>query len=223
MYTLLVFDWDGTLMDSEARIVSCMQAAAVDAGVAAPDAGAAREVIGLGLQQAVARLFAAESPVVHGQIARRYREHFLVLDRSRSQLFPGVEETLEKLRDAGHLLAVATGKSRRGLDRELDETGLRPLFHASRCADETFSKPHPQMLDELMRELGAAAAETLMIGDTEYDMQMAANAGTAALGVSCGVHPPARLMAHGARDTLASIVELPGWLVPGSSSTAAER
>ena len=115
---------------------------------------------------------------------------------------------------------MATGKSRRGLERELDETGLRSLFHASRCADETFSKPHPQMLDELMLELGAAAADTLMIGDTEYDMQMAANAGAAALGVSYGVHAPDRLLAHGALGTLASIVELTGWLAPSARQSA---
>ena len=220
MYTLLVFDWDGTLMDSEARIVACLQAAAGDLGVPVPDARAAREVIGLGLQQAVARLFADESPAAHERIANRYREHFLVLDRTRSRLFPGVEETLTVLRDSGHLMAVATGKSRRGLERELDETGLRSLFHASRCADETFSKPHPRMLEEVMVEVGAAASETLMIGDTEYDMQMAANAGVAALGVRYGVHSAERLLAQGALDTLASIAELMQWLAPVPRITA---
>lgn len=220
MYTLLVFDWDGTLMDSEARIVACVQAAAADLGIPVPDARAAREIIGLGLQQAVARLFAEESPATHERIATRYREHFLVLNRTRSRLFPGVEETLAALRDAGHLMAVATGKSRRGLERELDETGLRPLFHASRCADETFSKPHPRMLEEVMLELGAAAEDTLVIGDTEYDMQMAANAGAAALGVGYGVHSTDRLLAHGALDTIASIADLLQWLAPAPLTTA---
>lgn len=212
MYNLVVFDWDGTLMDSEARIVSCLQAAARDLDVAVPSEGASREVIGLGLSEAMAKLFAAEASVTHERLALRYREHFLVLNQSRSQLFPGVRETLAALRAADYFLAVATGKSRRGLDRELEETGLSYLFHATRCADETFSKPHPQMLLEVIDELGAVPAATLMVGDTEYDMQMAANAGTAALGVAYGVHTPDRLMATGALATLDRIDELAGWL-----------
>ena len=214
MYSLLVFDWDGTLMDSAARIVACMQSAAADAGAPVPASAATREIIGLGLQQAVATLFPAEQPATHDRIVGHYRELFLAVDAERSRLFPDVEATLTGLADAGYLLAVATGKSRRGLARELDETGLGSLFHATRCADETFSKPHPQMLDEIMGELGAAAGDTLMIGDTEYDMQMAANSGTAALGVSYGVHEPHRLLAHGALGTLKRIAELPAWLEP---------
>lgn len=212
MYNLVVFDWDGTLMDSEARIVSCLQAAASDLDVAVPSEGASREVIGLGLSEAMAQLFPAEASLTHERLALRYREHFLVLNQSRSQLFPGVRETLAALRAADYFLAVATGKSRRGLDRELEETALGSLFHATRCADETFSKPHPQMLLEVIDELGAAPAATLMVGDTEYDMQMAANAGTAALGVTYGVHAPDRLLAMGALHTLDRIDELAGWL-----------
>ena len=212
MYNLVVFDWDGTLMDSEARIVSCLQAAARDLAVAVPSESASREVIGLGLAEAMATLFPAEASDMHERLALRYREHFLVLNQSRSQLFPGVRETLGALRSADYFLAVATGKSRRGLDRELEETGLGSLFHATRCADETFSKPHPQMLLEVIDELGAARAATLMVGDTEYDMQMAANAGTAALGVTYGVHAPDRLLAMGALHTLDRIDELAGWL-----------
>jgi len=212
MYELLVFDWDGTLMDSEARIVACMQAAAADLGVPAPTEGATREVIGLGLREAVGGLFPAEAPAIQERLALRYREHFLVLNQSGSRLFPGVERTLAELRAAGYLLGVATGKSRNGLERDLRETGLGPLFHATRCADETFSKPHPRMLDELMDELGVSAKATLMVGDTEYDMQLATNAGAAALGVSCGVHSPERLAAHGALATLPGVFEVPGWL-----------
>jgi len=212
MYRLLVFDWDGTLMDSEARIVSCLQAAARDLNVEVPTESASREVIGLGLSEAVAKLFPAQAAPMHERLALRYREHFLVLNQSRSKLFPGVRETLEGLLAADYFLAVATGKSRRGLDRELDETGLRSLFHATRCADETFSKPHPQMLMELIDELGAAPSTTLMVGDTEYDIQMAANAGAAAVGVSYGVHAPDRLMAQGALHMLERIDELSAWL-----------
>ena len=212
MYKLLVFDWDGTLMDSAARIVSCLRAAAVDLEVTPPEESAAREVIGLGLAEAMASLFPEQPAQTLQRLVERYREHFLVLNPSRSQLFPGVRETLRELQEADLFLAVATGKSRRGLARELEETGLGALFHATRCADETFSKPHPQMLLELIEQLGADASETLMIGDTEYDMQMASNANTAALGVTYGVHQPQRLVAAGALDTLSRIDELTTWL-----------
>jgi len=223
MFELLVFDWDGTLMDSEARIVACMQAAAVDLGVEAPSDAATREIIGLGLQEAVRGLFPALAADMHERLALRYREHFLVINQSRSKLFAGVEETLTTLHSSGYLLGVATGKSRRGLDRELEETGLGGLFHATRCADETFSKPHPQMLEELMDELGVAASTTLMVGDTEYDMQLASNAGAAALGVTYGVHAPERLMAQGALATVGGIGELIGWLADRSSAVEGKR
>ncbi|MEN8213877.1 MAG: HAD-IA family hydrolase, partial [Pseudomonadota bacterium] len=144
-------------------------------------------------------------------LADRYREHFLVLNKARSRLFPMVREVLEQL-GSDYLLAVATGKSRRGLEKELDETGLRPLFHASRCADETYSKPHPLMLQEIIDELAISAVDALVIGDTEFDMQMAANAGASALGVSYGVHDRERLLRHGALHCLDAIHELPQWV-----------
>lgn len=211
-YRLLVFDWDGTLMDSQARIVGCFQAAAADLGVAVPDADRARDVIGLGLREATERLFPGLDDATIGGVVERYRHHFLGDHPTPSVLFPGVVETLDGLADAGYLLGIATGKSRRGLDKVLGETGLGRLFHASRCADEAFSKPHPQMLEEVMAVLGARPAETLMIGDTEYDMQMARNAGVPALAVSYGVHDSARLLAEGALTCLDRIDELPGWL-----------
>ena len=145
MYQLLVFDWDGTLMDSEAKIVTCLQAAAVDMGVPTPAETDARQVIGLGLHEAVRMLFPGSDEETYRGLAEAYRDHFLVRNKARSRLFPGVVETLTFLSD-DYLLAVATGKSRRGLERELDESGLRPVFQATRCADEAFSKPHPQML-----------------------------------------------------------------------------
>ena len=212
MYELIVFDWDGTLMDSEARIVDCIRAAAADLGVAPPTEAAAREIIGLGLREALARLFPGESHEMHDRLVARYRDRFLVLDRDRSELFPGVPDALAALRDADYLLAVATGKSRRGLDRELGETGLGPLFHASRCADEAFSKPHPQMLLELMDELGAGPRSTLVVGDTEFDVQMAANAGVQALGVSYGVHGADRLRSSGALHVLDRLDQIHDWL-----------
>ncbi|MEN8174711.1 MAG: HAD-IA family hydrolase [Pseudomonadota bacterium] len=212
MFSLVVFDWDGTLMDSEARIVGCLQAAARDCAVPEPGRTAARDVIGLGLDQAIATLFPRQAAAAHAQLARRYREHFLVLNQMRSELFPGVAATLADLAERGYMLAVATGKSRRGLDRELHETGLGDLFHATRCADETLSKPNPLMLLEVMDELGAEAGETLMVGDTEYDILMASNAGAAALGVSYGVHEPERLLASGALGYLQRLDELPRWL-----------
>jgi phosphoglycolate phosphatase len=211
-YRLLVFDWDGTLMDSGARIVGCFQAAAADVGVAVPHGDLARDVIGLGLQEAAERLFPELGDAMVGRVVERYRYHFLGDHPTPSELFPGVVETLEGLADAGYLLGIATGKSRRGLDKVLGETGLGRLFHASRCADEAFSKPHPQMLEEVMAVLGAGPRETLMIGDTEYDMQMARNAGVPGLAVSYGGHEPNRLLAEGALACLDRIDELPGWL-----------
>jgi phosphoglycolate phosphatase len=214
-YRLLVFDWDGTLMDSQARIVACFQAAAADVGVAVPGADEARDVIGLGLREAAERLFRDVGPADLVEVVERYRHHFLGDHPTPSTLFPGVPETLEGLADAGYLLGIATGKSRRGLDQVLAETGLGPLFHASRCADEAFSKPHPQMLEEVMAVLGAGPADTLMIGDTEYDMQMARNAGVPALAVGYGVHAADRLLAEGALACLERIDQLPEWLAGG--------
>lgn len=211
-YELLVFDWDGTLMDSEARIVACLRAAIGDLQLPARDDAALRNIIGLGLTESIDMLFPGSDLQLHRALTERYRHHFLVTDPTPSQLFAGAAETLERLAAAGYLLAVATGKGRRGLDAVLDETGLRPLFHATRCADETFSKPHPQMLLELMDVLGVEPGATLMIGDTEYDMAMARNANTAALAVSYGVHAPERLHRHGPLGCLDRIGDLPAWL-----------
>lgn len=212
MYELIVFDWDGTLMDSQARIVSCMQAAARDIGVTVPSDAASRDVIGLGLQEAIARLFADATTQQQEALVDAYRRHFLFENRTESRLFPGVTSVLQQLREANFLLAVATGKSRRGLDRDLGETGVADYFVASRCADETHSKPHPQMLLDILHELGVGATRSLVVGDTEYDMQMARNGGAAALGVTYGMHDLERLLAHGAHDTIDAIDELIPWL-----------
>lgn len=211
MYQLLVFDWDGTLMDSEAKIVACLQAAAAEVRLAVPAESEARQVIGLGLKEAVKSLFPSADEDTRKGLAEAYRDHFLVRNKARSRLFPGVVDTLEALAD-DYLLAVATGKSRRGLDKELEESGLRPLFQATRCADEAFSKPHPQMLQDILEDLGMRAGDALVIGDTEYDMRMAVNAGSHGLGVSYGVHEPQRLLDSGALATLESFIEIPDWL-----------
>ncbi|MET0116542.1 MAG: HAD-IA family hydrolase [Sedimenticola sp.] len=211
-FKLLVFDWDGTLMDSEARIIACMKAAAADLQVEVPDSDSVRNIIGLGLVQAVESLFPGSAETLVSNMVERYRYHFLAADKTPSELFPGAEEALRHLEGEGYLMAVATGKGRAGLDKVLDETGLGSLFHATRTADETFSKPNPEMLLQIMEELGSEARETLVIGDSEYDLLMANNANTDSLAVSYGVHETARLMQHSPLGCLDHINELVPWL-----------
>jgi phosphoglycolate phosphatase len=211
-FELLVFDWDGTLMDSEARIVACVREAVREVGLDLPPDSAIRNIIGLGLTEAVTALFPEADARLVGEISDRYREHFLFQNQTPMPLFEGVDGALRELAARGHLMAVATGKSRRGLERSLEHTGLGALFHVTRCADETFSKPHPEMLLQIMGEMGVDGRDTLMIGDTEYDMQMATNAGAAALAVSCGVHEVERLLQHGPVACLDGVTEIPAWL-----------
>lgn len=212
-YKMLVFDWDGTLMDSEAKIVACMQAAFTDEGMEVPSRGAVRNVIGLGLREAIQTIHPEGDSAQIEALFQGYRHHFLGQNETPSTLFPGVEETLEQLERSGYLMSVATGKGRRGLDKVLDETGLRRFFIATRCADETFSKPHPEMLNQLIDFAGVEPNEVLMIGDTEYDLQMASNAGTDSLAVSYGVHEVERLLGHGPVGCLDAFDQLPDWLV----------
>lgn len=145
-------------------------------------------------------------------MVERYRYHFITANPTGSELFAGARETIEQLAEANYLLAVATGKGRQGLNKVLEETGLGEYFHTTRCADETFSKPHPMMLEQIMDELGVEPGDTLMIGDTEYDMQLASNARTRALAVSYGVHEKARLLQHQPLHCLDAIDELGDWL-----------
>ncbi len=211
-FTLVVFDWDGTLMDSEAKIVSSAMAAAEDLAFPGLEPERVRDIIGLGLREATQVLFPDADNQFYARFIDRYRYHFLVADQTPMPLFDGVADTLEDLRQEGYLLAVATGKARRGLDRVLQETGLTEYFVASRCADEARSKPDPQMLKELMGELGVEPRETLMVGDTEYDLQMAVNAGTQAVAVSYGVHARDRLLKFGPLTCLDRIGDLTKWL-----------
>ena len=208
---LLIFDWDGTLMDSEAQIVSCMRAAAADLALPERTPDEIRNIIGLGLKEAVATLYPDHDEYLVGQLSGRYREHWLG-QLEASTLFPGVVETLQLLKEEGFLLAVATGKGRRGLDHALASTGLEALFDATRCSDETRSKPHPQMLHEIMDELGVAGELTAMIGDTEYDMAMARNASTHPVAVSYGVHEWERLQQHAPVVCLEQFTDINDWL-----------
>ncbi len=216
-YELLVFDWDGTLMDSESRIVNCMRSAITDLGLALPTDSSISNIIGLGLKEAICMLFPAADEALVKEVKGRYRHHFLFENRTPMPLFSGAKEVLHALKAEGYLLAVATGKGRPGLDKALNNTGLDKVFHTTRCADEAFSKPHPDMLLQILDELGVEAADALMIGDTEYDMQMANSAGTAALAVSYGVHSTERLLQHEPQGCLAAISEVPDWLLSRAS------
>ena len=211
-FDLIVFDWDGTLMDSAAAIVAAIGAACIDLGLEPPPEHRARHVIGLGLGDAL-RLAVPELEVSrYDAMVAAYRRHYLAGDGAL-RLFDGIEGLLGRLREREKVLAVATGKSRVGLDRALATTGIAHRFHATRCADECFSKPHPQMLIELMEELGVPAERTLMVGDTTHDLQMAAAAGTPALAVSYGAHPADTLSQHRALAHLESPAALAEWLL----------
>ena len=215
-FKLLVFDWDGTLMDSEARIVTSFNAAMTDVGAAPLPDAVVRDIIGLALPEALQQLVPDADSALQQRLIERYRHHYLYTSPVPAQLFPGAADTVRELRQQGYLLAVATGKGRRGLDSVLVETGCTDFFHTTRCSDETFSKPHPRMLLEIMEELEVNAQDTLMIGDTEYDMRMAQNAGAAALAVSYGSgftnDAPQRLLQWGALACVDSMDEVREWL-----------
>ena len=210
-FELIVFDWDGTLMDSTGAIVASIQAAALDLGIPPPSDERASHIIGLGLIDAL-RLALPDLPAErYHDVAARYRHHYLSRDQDLS-LFDGAVELIDELAQAGHSLAVATGKTRKGLDRAFAVSGLGQRFHASRCADECHSKPHPQMLEELMVEFGVEPDATLMIGDTTHDLLMARNAGVAALGVAYGAHPRQTLEAEAPLYCAGDVAQLAAWL-----------
>jgi phosphoglycolate phosphatase len=183
-----------------------------DKEILPPEKAAISNIIGLGLSEAMAALLPDENAQTREAVVERYRYHFLHPDTLDSEPFNSVLETLQALSDAGYLLAVATGKSRRGLERAMQSTGLGSLFVASRCADETFSKPHPRMLEEILDLTGCYASEAVMIGDTTYDLEMAANVRMDSIAVSYGVHDRVRLMALGPRACIDQINELPACL-----------
>jgi phosphoglycolate phosphatase len=210
-YRLIVFDWDGTLADSTAAIAECIQLAARDLGLPVPERSRAAHVIGLGLHQALRHAVPALAPSAYDAFVERYRVHFLAREGTIG-LFPGVRELLAELGGRGHRLALATGKSRRGLDRALAATGLAPYFAATRCADESKPKPDPAMLLDLIATLGVPAQATLMIGDTAHDLEMAASAGVDAVAVESGAHAPEVLRALAPRACLSQVRELTRWL-----------
>lgn len=210
-FDLIAFDWDGTLMDSTAIIASSIQRACADLGLPVPSDTDANHVIGLGLTDALAYAAPTMTKAMVPQMVERYRYHYLSRDAALP-LFDGVREIVVGLKEAGYFVAVATGKSRVGLDRAMDRAGLRPLFDATRCADESRSKPDPQMLWELGDELGVRSERILMVGDTTHDLQMAANAGTASIGVGYGAHAAAVLEGQGALAILPSPAALRDWL-----------
>lgn len=215
-FDLIVFDWDGTLMDSTATIVKCIQASAKDLGLPVPDNKAASYVIGLGLQDAMQVAVPDLDPKYYPRMVERYRYHYLAEDQGPT-LFGGVREMLGDLAQQGYFLAIATGKSRVGLNRALDAVKLISLFDATRCADETFSKPHPAMLQEITRELGQDMGRTVMIGDTTHDLQMALNAGAAGIAVCYGAHPEHELKNFHPLYTANSVADLHAWLTAGNA------
>jgi phosphoglycolate phosphatase len=210
-FELLVFDWDGTLVDSAQHIVDSLLAACADIGAAVPPAGRARYIIGLGLKDALEYLLPDLPPSEYARLAERYRHHYLAGD-ALVVPFTGVPQGIAALHEAGFLLGVATGKSRRGLDRALQDTGLASWFHVSRCADEGFPKPHPEMLQVLMEQLNVAPERTLMIGDTTHDLEMARNAGVPALAVTYGAHAQTELARLEPVICARSFAEVIGWL-----------
>lgn len=209
-YRLIVFDWDGTIIDSAATIVACIQASARDMGLEVPGRERASHIIGLGLQESLRIAVPGLPAERYGEFVACYRRHFLAREDSMA-LFAGMEELLKELKGR-HLLAIATGKSRRGLERALEATRLKALFAASRCADETSPKPHPAMLLELMEEMDVRQAQVLMVGDTSHDLEMARAAGVDALAVAYGAHPEDGLRACGPLACLADVDSLSEWL-----------
>ena len=210
-FDLIAFDWDGTLFDSTGLIARCIQDACRDVGHAVPSLEQASYVIGLGLRDALMHAAPGFPAERYGDLAQAYRKHYFA-SQHEVVLFDGTLDMLHALKRRSHLLAVATGKSRRGLDEAMGTTALLGVFDASRTADETQSKPHPQMLLELMAELGTSPERTLMIGDTTHDLQMAANAGVPALGVSFGAHVHASFAAFEPLFVAHSVPQLQDWL-----------
>lgn len=210
-YELVIFDWDGTIMDSTGLIASCIQATCREMGLAVPDEAAAKWVIGLGIAQSMERVAPGLDASRTREFADRYRGHFLARDHE-APLFGGIPGLLEDLRGRGLRLAVATGKSRRGLGRALASSGLAPFFEATRCADEGFPKPHPDMVLRILDETGVEASRAVLVGDTTHDLELAANAGVDAVAVTYGAHGEALLRERAARHYAGSVEELRLWL-----------
>jgi phosphoglycolate phosphatase len=211
-FDLIAFDWDGTLFDSTAIITRCIQLAVGDVGGTVPTREAAAYVIGLGLMQALAHAAPDVPPAKYAELGARYKHHY-ALHQNDISLFEGVLPLLAALKEQQHILTVATGKSRHGLDEALQAVELQGVFDGSRTADETAGKPHPLMLQELMAEFGVSKDRVLMIGDTTHDLQMAVNAGCASVGVSYGAHEPASFEVLKPLYVAHSVPDLHQWLL----------
>ena len=208
---LFIFDWDGTLIDSTGHIIGAMQAAAQELRLPVLSGAEVQNIIGLGLPEAILALYPELDTATRHELKLGYARHYIALNEEPPELFPGVANTLEHLKEAGHLLAVATGKNRRGLHRVLGQLDMLDFFHATRCADETQSKPHPQMLHELLAELATPVQHAVMVGDTEYDMAMAQHAGMARIGVDYGAHAAERLQRYEPDLMLSNFAQLLEW------------
>jgi phosphoglycolate phosphatase len=211
-YRLIVFDWDGTIMDSTGLIAECIQLAAADCNLPTPSLEAAKHIIGLGIVDSTRHLFPALNDDGIALFAARYRTHYLPRD-NEVRLYAGIEDVLLSLAHEARFLAVATGKPRKGLNRAFQYCGLAHHFHYTRCADEGFAKPHPDMLEKLMSYTGVSANETLMIGDTTHDLEMAFAAGCAGLGVSYGAHTLNKLLSTPSIAVVDDVEALKAWLI----------
>lgn len=220
----LIFDWDGTLCDSISRIVEAMISAAKLTGLAVPSDQAVRDIIGLGLPEAIATLYPdLDEPWLAEHLRQTYSEQYVALEQQPAKLFPGVEDALETFRSAGFKLAVATGKSRQGLDRVLAAHDLGGFFDMTRCADETLSKPHPRMLEEILNHLETPASCALMLGDSEFDIRMAHSARVRAVAASYGAQSRAHLLQSRPEHCIDAFIEFQGWIMPVSHTVQQQR
>lgn len=210
-YELVIFDWDGTVMDSTGLIADCVQLAARDMQLPVPTLTEAKSIIGLGIHESVGRLFPALSQEERVQFALTYRKHFVSRDHE-APVYEGIPALLDNLAAPERFLAVATGKPRAGLERAFSHSGLKSKFHFSRCADEGFSKPHPDMLLKLMEFTAVPPERALMIGDTTHDIELAHNAGVDVLAVTYGAHSRATLETLPVQGMFDSVAELSAWM-----------
>lgn len=213
-YKLIIFDWDGTLMDSENKIVRCFQMACHDIHLSPPSREDIKEIIGLDLVTSIQRLVPNIKLEQRDQVIRRYREHFLHLDNTVMEFFPNVLRGLDQLKAWGYQLAVATGKARRGLDRLLQHSRLHELFTVTRCADESCSKPDPQMLFDILDQVRLPVGQSVMVGDTIFDMEMAQRANMDRLAMAYGVHDAHRLLNFQPLSCFDNFAQLMDWFAP---------
>lgn len=213
-YQLIIFDWDGTLMDSVQRIVSCMQKAAQVCSLPVPTSASVKDIIGLSLSEATQKLFPDDVPEQHQRLIQCYGEYYKHLDDTPTPLFSGIEPMMRQLHAAGKSLAVATGKSRRGLERVLTETAMGELFRTRRGADDAKSKPDPLMLEQILDELSLSVTDAVMVGDSVHDLAMARAIGMDSIGVTWGVHAPHMLAMHQPVAIMESVTDLHRYLYP---------